>query len=86
MLGMDRDARTTIRDFVLDRLAPTSGRSDIADDDDLIDSGVIDSLGIFQLVAFLEETFGIAIGDEEITPENFGSVSAIERLVGSRSR
>jgi len=86
MLSMDRDARATIRDFVLDRLAPTSGRSDIADDDDLIDSGVIDSLGIFQLVAFLEETFGITIGDEEITPENFGSVTAIERLVASRSR
>jgi acyl carrier protein len=86
MLSMDRDARATIRDFVLDRLAPTSGRTDIADDDDLIDSGVIDSLGIFQLVAFLEETFRITIGDEEITPENFGSVTAIERLVASRSR
>ena len=86
MLSMDRDARAAIRGFVLDRLAPTSGRSDIADDDDLIDSGVIDSLGIFQLVAFLEETFGVTIGDQEITPENFGSVSAIERMVASRSR
>jgi len=86
MLGMDRDARTAIRDFVVDRLAPTSGRADIGDDDDLIDSGVIDSLGIFQLVAFLEESFGIAIGDEEITPENFGSITAIERLVAARSR
>lgn len=86
MLGMDRDARSTIREFVLDRLAPTSGRSEIADDDDLIDSGVIDSLGIFQLVAFLEESFGISIGDEEITPENFASVMAIERLVAERGR
>jgi len=86
MLSMDRDARATIRDFLLDRLAPASGRSDIADEDDLIDSGVVDSLGIFQLVAFLEETFGVAIADDAITPENFGSVSAIERLVASRSR
>jgi len=86
MLSMDRDARAAIREFVLDRLAPTSGRTDINDEDDLIDSGVIDSLGIFQLVAFLEERFGIAIGDEEITPENFGSVMAIERLVAARSR
>jgi acyl carrier protein len=85
MLRMDRDARTAIREFVLDRLAPTSGRTDIHDEDDLIDSGVIDSLGIFQLVAFLEERFGIAIGDEEITPENFGSIVAIERLVAARS-
>jgi acyl carrier protein len=86
MLSMDRGARAAIREFVLDRLAPASGRTDIGDEDDLIDSGIIDSLGIFQLVAFLEERFGIAIGDEEITPENFGSVMAIERLVASRSR
>ena len=86
MLSMDRGARAAIREFVLDRLAPASGRTDIGDEADLIDSGIIDSLGIFQLVAFLEERFGIAIGDEEITPENFGSVMAIERLVASRSR
>jgi acyl carrier protein len=86
MLSMDRDARTAIREFVIDRLAPTSGLADVHDEDDLIDSGVIDSLGIFQLVAFLEDRFGIAIGDEEITPENFGSVMAIERLVAARSR
>jgi acyl carrier protein len=83
---MDRDARMMIREFVVDRLAPATGRTDIGEDDDLIDSGVIDSLGIFQLVAFLEERFGVAIGDEEITPENFGSIAAIERLVASRSR
>ena len=86
MLSMDRDARAAIREFVMDRLAPITGRLDIGDEDDLIDTGVIDSLGIFQLVAFLEERFGISIGDEEITPENFGSVLAIERLVASRSR
>ena len=86
MLSMDRDARAAIRDFVLDRLAPASGRADIGDEDDLIDAGVIDSLGIFQLVAFLEEHFNIAIGDEEITPDNFGTVIAIERLVAARSR
>jgi len=86
MLSMDRDARTAIREFVLDRLAPTTGRADIGEEGALIDSGVLDSLGIFQLVAFLEERFGIAIGDEEITPENFASIVAIERLVASRSR
>ena len=86
MLSMDRDARAAIRDFLLGRLAPASGRADIGDEDDLIDAGVIDSLGIFQLVAFLEERFNISIGDEEITPENFGSVMAIERLVAARSR
>ena len=86
MLSMDRDARAAILAFVTERLAPTTGRTEIGDEDDLIETGVIDSLGIFQLVAFLEEHFGVTIGDEEITPENFGSVLAIERLVAARSR
>lgn len=86
MLDMHRDARTTIRTFVIERLAPAVGLSSVGDEDDLIDSGVVDSLGIFQLIAFLEERFGIKIGDEEITPENFGTVAAIDRLVASRSR
>ena len=86
MLRMDHDARAAIREFILDRLAPTSGHAEIGDDDDLIDNGVIDSLGIFQLVAFLEERFGITIGDEEITPENFGTLTAIDQLVAARSR
>jgi len=64
---MDRDSRP-IRTFIVERLAPATGRTHLDDDDDLIDSGVVDSLGIFQLVAFLEEKFGVVIADSEITP------------------
>ena len=47
---------------------------------------VLDSLGVFQLIAFLEERFGIAIADTDITPENFGTLERIERLVAGRAR
>ena len=86
MLDMHRDVRTTIRLFVTERLAPAVGLGALGDEDDLIDTGVVDSLGIFQLIAFLEERFGIKIGDEEITPENFGTIAAIDRLVAARMR
>lgn len=85
MLDMDRDVRTAVRDFIVTRLAPAAGRTEIADDEDLIDTGVVNSLGIFQLVAFIEERFGVTIGDEEITPEHFGTVDAIDRLVTTRA-
>jgi acyl carrier protein len=75
-----------IRDFVVERLAPATGRTQVGGDEDLIDTGVLDSLGIFQLVAFLEERFGVAIADTEITPENFGTLERIERLVAGRAR
>ena len=84
MLDMDRDVRSVVRAFIVTRLAPSAGRSEIADDEDLIDTGVVNSLGIFQLVAFLEERFQISVGDEEITPENFATIDGIERLVAGR--
>ncbi|HXD98557.1 MAG TPA: acyl carrier protein [Candidatus Acidoferrum sp.] len=82
---MDRDSRP-IRTFIVERLAPATGRTHLDDDDDLIDSGVVDSLGIFQLVAFLEEKFGVVIADSEITPDNFATIARIERLVAERGR
>jgi acyl carrier protein len=76
---MDREARP-VRAFIVERLAPATGRTDLDDHDDLIDSGV------FQLVAFLEERFGIAIPDSDITPDNFATIARIERLVADRGR
>ena len=85
MLDMDRDVRSVVRAFIATRLAPAAGRTEIADDEDLIDTGVVNSLGIFQLVAFLEERFKVSVGDEEITPENFSTIERIERLVAARN-
>ena len=52
------------------------GRKNISlsPDESLIDSGVIDSTGILELVMFLEETFSITIEDEELIPENLGTI------------
>ena len=43
-------------------------------------------MGIFRLVAFLEETFNVRVGDEEITHDNLESVNAIEKLVLAKSK
>jgi len=69
-----------IRRFVLE-LAAGHELSSIEDSDSLIENGLIDSLGVFQLVAFLEETFGLRIGDEEILLQNFRTIDAIEAFV-----
>jgi len=77
-------ARDQIREFILRDLASAKGVSSFSDSESLMESGVIDSLGIFRLVAFLEETFRVRVGDEEITHDNLKSVDSIEQLVLSK--
>lgn len=49
-----------------------------------LESGVIDSTGVLELVAFLEERFGIKIQDEDLTPENLDSLAHIEAFVARK--
>jgi acyl carrier protein len=49
--------------------------------DDLLNQGIVDSIGILQLVTYIEETFHIQINDDEITPENFRSLSTLTNFV-----
>ena len=73
-----------IRDIIVTDLSWPGDRNVLTDDYALIDNGVIDSLGIFQLLLLLEERYGIEVDDEDLVPENFETVGAIAQLVGKR--
>lgn len=60
------------------------GSGEVASDFPLIDKGLLDSMGIFQLVGALEARFGFHVADEDIVAENFESIAAIARLVTSK--
>lgn len=85
---MQTRARTTsteafarqIRTFVVDNFLFGDGRG-VADSDSLIDSGIVDSTGAMELVAFLEDVFGIAIEDADLIPENLDSIRAMANFV-----
>ncbi len=70
-----------LRDFILHELH-WDGRSDqLTRDYPLIENHVVDSLGLFMLVSFVEDQFGIKVLDEDLVPENFGTIDAITRLI-----
>ena len=54
----------------------------ITDDSSFIDEGIIDSLGVLELVSFIEETFGFRVEDEEMIPDNLDSINKIVAYVG----
>lgn len=78
------EIKDQVRTFILDELARRKGITVFSDDDSLTDNGVVDSLGTFRLVTFLESNFNVRIADEDIVHENFRSVNEIERFVNSK--
>jgi acyl carrier protein len=80
------EVKAQIREYVLEEFAKTKGIMQITDQEILTKNGIIDSMGIFRLVSFLEETFNVRIGDEEITHDNLESIDAIEKLVLAKSK
>jgi acyl carrier protein len=55
------------------------------DSDPMLGSGVIDSVGVIELVEFLQRTFGVEIADAEITETNLGSLHSVGRFVHEKS-
>ena len=53
----------------------------VDDKTSLLESGVLDSLGILEVVSFLEQEFGLQIQDDELLPENFQSVESLSSFV-----
>jgi acyl carrier protein len=73
-----------IKSFVLQTF-PLARKKALNPKDDLLESGIIDSLGILDLVAFVEKEFGIAVSDEDLLPENFNSVEHLTAFVQNRA-
>jgi acyl carrier protein len=63
-----------------------SDPAELADDTLLLTSGIVDSTGMLEIIAFLEADFGIRITDEETIPENLGSVACIAGFMEKKTR
>lgn len=75
--------RDEVRDFIFKNFLFDDAAEALNDSDSFLEKGIIDSTGMLELVAFLEEKYGIRVEDEELVPENLDSV---ERLVQFISR
>lgn len=77
------DHREELTDFIRQEIL--HGRAvPLDDDEDLLSAGVIDSLGILRMVAFIEEQLGVSVPDEDVVFENFQSIGAMARYIALR--
>lgn len=75
---------TRVRSFLIEKF-PLARKRNLQNGDSLIDSGVVDSLGILDLVSFLEGEFGLHVSDEELLPENFQTIECIAAMVQTKT-
>jgi acyl carrier protein len=75
------DTNEVIRDFITNEMLHGSLTTPLGDEDQLVESGIIDSLGVMTILSFLDERFSIQVSGNDLIPENFESVSAISALI-----
>lgn len=77
----DAKIRAEIADFIVANFLFGDAKKRPADEDSLIDLGIVDSTGILELIEFVEGTYGISISEKETYPENLGSIANLARFV-----
>lgn len=78
------EASHRIRKFITSHYPLARKQSIFDNDSPLLDSGIIDSMGILDLVSFIEKEFKITISEEDLLPENFESIASMAAFVQSK--
>jgi acyl carrier protein len=74
-----------LRHYVLENYLFTDDPSALDNATSFLDAGFIDSTGIMEMIAFLEEEFGIKVVDDEMTPENLDSINCLVGFVNRKT-
>ncbi len=69
-----------IRKFILEHFA-LARKNQISDDDTLLESGIVDSMGLLEILQFLEEDLDVTLSDDELVADNFESISTIANFI-----
>ena len=75
-----------IKSYLLSEVAADLGKETLSVDEDLLEQGIIDSMGIMSLISFMEENFDISVEDREIVPENFQTIASIEQFITQKKQ
>ena len=74
----------TIHGFIVENFLFSEGEQ-LTNETSFLDSGIIDSTGILELITFLEETYNVKIEDDELIPENLDSLNNVVKFIGQKN-
>jgi len=70
-----------VRRYVVDNFLYMQPGYELTDEDPLLGKGIVDSLGVMELISFVEDELGVQVADTDVTEQHFGSIGAIARYV-----
>lgn len=73
-----------VRAFIVSSFLFGQNESDLGNDSSFLESGLIDSTGVLELVSFLETTYGVTVEDDELVPDNLDSVNRVVAFVNRK--
>lgn len=73
-----------IRTYIAGNILFSDNGYPYPDDASFLDKGIVDSMNVLELVSFVEKQFGIVVRDQDLTPDNFDSVSRLADYVRRR--
>lgn len=78
------DIEEKVSNYIVRNLMLKHSGTELTLDQPLLESGIMTSFGIVELVTYLEQTFGVAIDDYDVVPENFQTVRSISQMVKAK--
>ncbi|MCX5753612.1 MAG: acyl carrier protein [Candidatus Krumholzibacteria bacterium] len=75
------ESKKLIREFIITNFLFGSNDAKFSDDDSFLETSIIDSTGMLELVAFVETKFGIEVADTELVPENLDSINRLASFI-----
>ncbi|UWQ03526.1 acyl carrier protein (plasmid) [Aliiroseovarius crassostreae] len=76
---------TALRSFIIEEFAMDLTPDQLTDDLELLETGIIDSLGVLKLIAYIEGEFDLTISPDELDSENYRTLGVIEAFIASKS-
>jgi acyl carrier protein len=80
-----REVEGMIRTYIAENMLFSNNGYPYADSASFLEQGIVDSMGIMELVMFVEENFALTVEDEELIPDNFDSVSQLAAYIRTKS-
>lgn len=81
---METEIQRKLREFIVETFLFGEGGDQLLDEDSLLERGIIDSTGVLEVTAFLEDDFGLKVVDEDLVPDNFDSIAKLTAFVVMR--